>query len=157
VTATFEGYPDSYYYGRRPTAVAIPSFRNVRKQEEDFMRGYMTFYSAGRMSGSSDAIGAELKESVAKPGIWSVYMMMQGETIPVESNHVRLSSDQKDAGYSTTHHVRWLHLITMRKCSPTPHPGAGDAGCRRVQNITPNDSKQKPGLTSMRWAASEWP
>lgn len=147
VTATFEGYPDSYYYGRRPTAVAIPSFRNVRKQEEDFMRGYMTFYSAGRMSGSSDAIGAELKESVAKPGIWSVYMMMQGETIPVESNHVRLSSDQKDAwgipqlitsvGYTDNDEKVLADFLTQAQ----EMLDAG--GCK---NITPNDSKQAPGL-----------
>ena len=41
VTATFEGYEDTYYYGRRPTAIMMPSFRNVRKQEEDFMRQKM--------------------------------------------------------------------------------------------------------------------
>lgn len=97
VTATFEGYEDSYYYGRRPTAIAMPSFRNVHKQEEDFMRGYMTFYSASRMNTHTDAIGAQLKEAMAKPGIWNVFMMMQGETIPQESNHVRLSTDKKDA------------------------------------------------------------
>lgn len=147
VTATFEGFEDSYYYGRRPTAVAIPSFRNVRKQEEDFMRGYMTFYSAGRMSGQSDGIGAELKEAVAKPGMWSIYMMMQGETIPIESNHVRLSGDQKDAwgipllitsvDYTDNDEKVLADFLTQAQ------EMLDKGGCK---NITPHDSKQAPGL-----------
>lgn len=147
VTSTFEGYEDSYYYGRRPTAIAMPSFRNVRKQEEDFMRGYMTFYTASRMSGRSEAIGAELKEAVGKPGIWSVFMMMQGETIPIESNHVRLSLDKKDAwgipqlitsvGYTDNDEKVLADFLTQAQ------EMLDKAGCK---NITPNDSKQAPGL-----------
>ena len=147
VTATMEGYDDSYYYGRRPTAIAMPSFRNVRKQEEDFMRGYMTFYSANRMSGRSEAIGAELKEAVSKPGIWNVFMMMQGETIPIESNHVRLSHDKKDAwgipqlitsvGYTDNDEKVLADFLTQAQ------EMLDKAGCK---NITPKDSKQAPGL-----------
>lgn len=147
VTSTFEGYEDSYYYGRRPTAIMLPSFRNVRKQEEDFMRGYMSFYSASRANGMSESIGAELKESVAKPGIWHVNMMMQGETIPIESNHLRLSTDQKDV---------WgiPQLITSIEHTDNDEKVKNDfleqaqemldkAGCK---NIVPHDSKQAPGL-----------
>jgi len=147
VTATFEGYEDSYYYGRRPTAVAMPSFRNVRKQEEDFMRGYMTFYSATRAHGQSETIGAALKEAVSKPGAWSVFMMMQGETIPIESNHVRLSSDKKDAwdipqlitsvGYTENDEKILADFLTQAQ------EMLETSGCK---NITPNDSKQAPGL-----------
>lgn len=147
VTATFEGYQDQYYYGRRPTAIMMPSFRNVHKQEEDFMRGYMTFYSAGRMSGRNDTIGAELKDAVSKPGAWSIHMMMQGETIPVESNHVRLSTDQKDAwgvpqlitsvGYTDNDEKVLADFLTQAQ------EMLHKAGC---ENITPRDSKQAPGL-----------
>ncbi len=147
VTATFEGYQDQYYYGRRPTAIMMPSFRNVHKQEEDFMRGYMTFYSAGRMSGRNDTIGAELKDAVSNPGAWSIHMMMQGETIPVESNHVRLSSDQKDdwgvpqlitsVGYTDNDEKVLADFLT--EAQEMLHK----AGC---ENITPRDSKQAPGL-----------
>jgi hypothetical protein len=33
---------------------------------------------------------------MTEAGGWNVFMMMQGETIPKESNHVRLSKDKKD-------------------------------------------------------------
>ena len=101
LTARMEGYEDSYYYGRRPTAVMMPNFRNVRKQEMDFLRGYMTFYTATRGGWGGHAngpqIGGAYKEAVSEPGGWGVYMMMQGETIPKETNLVYLDKDQKDA------------------------------------------------------------
>ncbi len=58
LTATMDGYLDSYYYGRRPCAVMMPNFRNVHKQEMDFMRGYMTFYSASRPGWGHNSDGA---------------------------------------------------------------------------------------------------
>jgi hypothetical protein len=29
--------------------------------------------------------------------VWGVFIMMQGETVPQEQNHVRLSTEHKDA------------------------------------------------------------
>ena len=147
VGATFEGFEDSYYYGRRPTAIMLPSFRNVRKQEEDFMRGYMTFYSASRMRTRSEAIGAELKEAATKPGTWYVGMMMQGETVPIESNHVRLSTDQKDAWgipqlITSIEHTD-NDVKVMNDFLEQAQEMLDKAGCK---NITPRDSKQAPGL-----------
>ncbi len=98
--ATYEGFEDKYYYGRRPTTAFMPSFRNVYKQETDFLRGYMVAFSAARSGWQrgnvSPAFGSELKEELTHPGQWRVFMMLQGETIPKEENHVRLSKDQKD-------------------------------------------------------------
>jgi len=100
MTATWEGNLDSYYYGRRPTAVMMPNFRNVNRQETDFLRGYMSFYTASRLGWSrpekEHRIGADFKEKISQPGAWSIYMMMQGETIPKEENHVRLSEELTD-------------------------------------------------------------
>jgi choline dehydrogenase-like flavoprotein len=98
ISATLEGFEDTYEYGRRPTAAMMPNFRNVYRQETDFLRGYMVHYSASRSNwrAGGEGIGAEYKQGLTEPGGWSIYMMMQGETIPQEKNHVRLSTDQKD-------------------------------------------------------------
>jgi choline dehydrogenase-like flavoprotein len=96
VTASYDGPDDKYYYGRRPTQVMMPNFRNVHKQDMDFLRGYMVHYSAGRGRAGADGIGAAFKEAITEAGDWSIFMMMQGETIPKESNHVRLSKDKQD-------------------------------------------------------------
>lgn len=100
ITATFDGVNDFVTYGRRPTAAMMPNFRNVYKQEMDFLRGYMVHYSASRMDwqrgNAMEGIGAAYKDQLTEPGEWSIYMMMQGETIPDEKNHVRLSPDKKD-------------------------------------------------------------
>jgi len=147
VSATMEGFEDTYYYGRRPTAIMLPSFRNVRKQEEDFMRGYMSFYTASRANTYSEAIGAELKQAVAKPGMWHVSMMMQGETVPIESNHVRLSTDQKDAWgipqlITSVEHTD-NDVKVMNDFLTQAQEMLDRAGCK---NITPRDSNQAPGL-----------
>ncbi len=151
VGATFEGFKDKYYYGRRPTAPMMPNFRNVHKQETDFLRGYMVFYSAGRRGWydgfGREGIGEDFKQSLTEPGIWDVSMMMQGETIPIEKNHVRLHPDLKD---------RWgiPQLITsvdyaendeklLADFLTTAQEMLAKAGCK---NITPADSKQAPGL-----------
>jgi choline dehydrogenase-like flavoprotein len=151
LTATIDGYLDTYYYGRRPAAVMMPNFRNVYKQETDFLRGYMTFYSATRSSWGhavdGDQIGANYKENISEPGNWNVYMMMQGETIPKAENRVSLSKDRTD---------EWgIPLLSVsvdyddndvKSLNDFLQQGAemlDKAGCK---NITPNDSKQAPGL-----------
>lgn len=100
VTASVDGFRDEYYYGRRPMQAIMPSFRNVYKQQTDFLRGYMVFSAASRpgWNGGKDneGIGASLKDELSEPQGWRIYMSMQGETIPQEINHVRLSTDKKD-------------------------------------------------------------
>ncbi len=151
LTADVDGPLDKYYYGRRPTAVMMPNFRNVHKQEMDFLRGYMVFFTANRNSGSTDftgdAIGGAYKDALAEAGNWNVFMMMQGETIPKEDNHVRLSNDKKD---------EWgiPLLITSVDYDDNDEKLLKDffeqgeemltkAGCK---NINRTDTKQAPGL-----------
>lgn len=147
VSASMEGFEDQYYYGRRPTQVFMPSFRNVFKQDTDFLRGYMIAFGAGRGNGSSDGIGEELKKAAAIPGGWYVSMMMQGETIPKFENHVRLSTEHKDA---------WgiPQLITSVGYDDNDEKVLKDfldqgsemldkAGCKDIRQ---HDSKQAPGL-----------
>ena len=147
LSAKVDGNLDQYYYGRRPTQPMMPNFRNVHKQETDFLRGYMVFFGAGRSKASAEGIGAEFKEKSTELGGWHVSMMMQGETIPKESNHVRLSADQVD---------EWgiPQLITSIGYDENDERLLKDflqvgselldaAGCK---NISSWDSKQSPGL-----------
>jgi choline dehydrogenase-like flavoprotein len=98
INAVHEGHLDKTTDGRRHTSAYIPRFRNVKKQETDFLRGYAAGFSAERSTkrDTSD-FGAALKASLDKKelGPWRVGTHMMGETIPKESNYVRLS-DQKD-------------------------------------------------------------
>lgn len=100
ITAAIDGFQDHYYYGRRPTTAFMPSFRNVFRQQTDFLRGYMVAFSAARAGwqrgSGQEGVGAGFKEQLTAPGSWHVYMMMQGETVPKRDNHVRLSRDHKD-------------------------------------------------------------
>ena len=99
VGGSIEGFEDKYYYGRRTTECMMPNFRNLGKNDMDFVGGYMAFSGAYRNRGIEPAgagIGADYKENMSEPGKWGMYMYMQGETVPKESNHVALSKDKKD-------------------------------------------------------------
>lgn len=149
--ASFEGFEDSYYLGRRPTSAFMPSFRNVFKQETDFLRGYMVAFLASRAGWSrenySENFGADFKDNLTKPGQWGIYIQMQGETIPKETNHVRLSHEKVD---------EWgiPQLITSIDYDENDHKMMRDfhvqaaemlekAGCKNIRMF---DSKQSPGL-----------
>ncbi|MDN3654159.1 GMC family oxidoreductase [Ferruginibacter paludis] len=150
LTADVDGHLDQYYYGRKPTGAMMPNFRNVHKQEMDFLRGYMVHYSAGRRTGdgsNKEDIGGAYKDAMSEPGGWGVFMMMQGETIPKESNHLRLSKDEKDewgipllvtsVAYDDNDEKLLKDFLEQGQEMLTK------AGCK---NIRTNDSKQAPGL-----------
>lgn len=99
--AKFEGFLDKINDGRNPGHAYVPRFRNVFKQETDFLRGYSIGMSGGRGMGSDTKglIGNQLRDNLLnqRPNdTWNMASWMQGETIPIESNHIRLSSDQRD-------------------------------------------------------------
>jgi choline dehydrogenase-like flavoprotein len=151
VYASYDGPADRYYYGRRPTQAMMPNFRNVYKQETDFQRGYMVHYSAGRGRSNPPEgqiqIGGAFKDSMTEAGDWGVFAMMQGETIPKATNHVRLSKDKKDAwgipqlitsvGYDDNDEKVLKDFLSQTS------EMLEKAGCK---NISANDSKQAPGL-----------
>ncbi len=97
--ADFEGFQDKRTDGRNPSNSYIPRFRNVRKQETDFLRGYAIGIAGGRGNASTgEMIGDQLRENLLhpQPGTWHVSSWMMGECVPLEKNHVRLHSDLKD-------------------------------------------------------------
>jgi choline dehydrogenase-like flavoprotein len=151
VGASMPGFEDRYYYGRNPTEPILANYRNLAKQDTDYLGGFTTFMAAYRVKGNNAAdapeIGAEYKEGLCEPGGWNVYMYMQGETLPLESNHVRLSKDEKD---------QWgiPLLVTSVDYDDNAERMVNDfllqsaemlekAGCK---NISTYDNKQPPGL-----------
>lgn len=99
VSAIYDGFADKTTDGRSHTSAYIPRFRNVLKQETDFLRGYAAGFSGGRgLKRDTDGFGTELKSELEKKewGPWYVGSHMMGETIPKESNYVSLDADKKD-------------------------------------------------------------
>lgn len=97
---TVGGFEDKYYYGRRPSECMMANFRNLKKQDTDFVGGYMAFMGSGRGQADGSAapqqIGADYKSALSEPGPWWMYIYMQGETVPKETNTVTLHPTQKD-------------------------------------------------------------
>ncbi len=96
ISAEYDGFLDSTTEGKRPNGAYVPRFRNVYKQETDFLRGY-----AAQMGSSRDilrdGLGMELKENLLKKlAPWTINAGMVGEVIPRETNFVRLDSELKD-------------------------------------------------------------
>jgi choline dehydrogenase-like flavoprotein len=100
VGGTIDGYEDKYFYGRKPAESMMANYRNLHKNDMDFVGGYMAFMGAFRNRGAADEmpeqIGAAYKDAMSEAGGWGMYMYMQGETIPKETNQVSLSKDKKD-------------------------------------------------------------
>jgi choline dehydrogenase-like flavoprotein len=100
VNGDVEGYEDKYYYGRRTAECMMANFRNIHKNDMDFVGGYMAFMGAWRDRGAGDTapepVGASFKEAMSEAGGWHMYMYMQGETVPKETNYVALSKTEKD-------------------------------------------------------------
>jgi choline dehydrogenase-like flavoprotein len=100
VNGDYEGFLDSTTEGIRPNSSYIPRFRNVLKQETDFLRGYAAGFGASRYrTNDREAIGLDLKTSLEannKWQNWNVGSHMMGETIPKETNYVALDKTQLD-------------------------------------------------------------
>ncbi len=150
ISAEYDGFKDSTTDGRRPTSAYIPRFRNVFKQETDFLRGYAAGFSAGRYpSRNYDGFGTELKDHLfnSEPGPWRVGSHMMGETIPKETNTVGLDPDKKDdwgvpllrinIAYDDNDEKMTMDFLEQMTEMYTK------AG---FTNIKTSDSKQAPGL-----------
>ena len=151
VHGTYDGFKDKYYFGRNPTNPIIANYRNLHKQDTDFLGGYLTFVYANRnpayRENRIDSIGADYKDAITEPGPWRAGMYIQGETIPKETNHVRLSTDHKDpwgipqlitsVGYDDNDERMVADFLTQ---SAEMLEVAG------VKNIVKTDTKQAPGL-----------
>ena len=94
------GYEDKYIYGRRPTGIYIPRFRNIYDDKRDYLRGFGYQGSANRGRGLEVAeftIGADLKAALSEPSNdWSMNITAFGEMLPYHDNKITLSKTKKD-------------------------------------------------------------
>ena len=59
--ASYDGLQDKYYYGKRPTGIYIPRFRNMGNDvQKDFIRGFAFAAAGSRRSGNAgdDSVGS---------------------------------------------------------------------------------------------------
>jgi choline dehydrogenase-like flavoprotein len=145
-----DGFLDSYYYGRKPAESMMANFRNLKKQDMDFVGGYMAFMGCyrRRADGTIDGpeIGADFKKAISEAGEWGCYIYMQGETVPKETNRVYLSEDKKDqwgipllvTDVAYDHNDELLLKDFLLQASETLS-GAG------VKDISTNDNHWAPG------------
>ncbi len=99
ITAQYEGFKDRTTDGRAFASAYVPRFRNLLRQDTDFLRGYASSFQARRsFLSKEDGFGEQLKQNLdAKEyGPWIVRSQMMGETIPKETNFVNLSKSEKD-------------------------------------------------------------
>ena len=100
INADYDGAKEWTTDGRNPAGGGyIPRFRNVYKQETNFLRGYAAGFSASRWRQTSgDGIGEDLKKNLVKDDLsgWKIGSHMMGETIPKEESYVKLDKSQKD-------------------------------------------------------------
>jgi choline dehydrogenase-like flavoprotein len=99
ISAEYEGIKELTTDGRRPTSGYMPRFRNVHRQETDFLRGYAAGFGAYRsLDTNTDGFGTSLKQNLLNPqlSVWKVGSHMMGETIPKINSIVALDETKKD-------------------------------------------------------------
>jgi choline dehydrogenase-like flavoprotein len=99
-SGSVEGFSDKYEYGRRPTGIYIPRFRNVYDDKRDYLRGFGYQGGAGRGRGLDVAeftLGADLKNALSEPNDqWYFNILAFGEMLPYHDNKITLDKNKKD-------------------------------------------------------------
>ena len=80
------GLDDKYYYGRRPTGIYIPRYRNLFGDKREYLRGF-GYQGAASREGWSRAVkelgvGAAFKDEMTLPGPWVFGATAFGEMLP---------------------------------------------------------------------------
>lgn len=150
ISADYNGMLDMTTEGRRPTSAYIPRFRNVVKQETDFLRGYAAGFSTGRRTwNNNDGFGANLKNQLfnEEMGNWYVGSHMMGETIPKEASQLTLDKTKKDEWGMPVIHVNMDYDDNDEKMLKDFFEQMTEMYTKAgFTNIQTGDSKQAPGL-----------
>ena len=100
-SASFEGFADKYYKGRKPVGFYIPRFVNLdRASKRGYLRGF-GYQGGGSRSKWHRGVrefqpGPGLKQALAQPGPWNMGMLAFGECLPDENNRVTLNEAVRD-------------------------------------------------------------
>src|SRR5688500_12059043 len=99
-SGTLEGLDDKYYYGRRPTGLYIPRYRNLFGDKRDYLRGFGYQGGASREGGGRAVaelgVGGAFKDAMALPGQWTIGATAFGEMLPNHDNRISLDETKKD-------------------------------------------------------------
>jgi choline dehydrogenase-like flavoprotein len=95
-----QGLDDQYYYGRRPTGIYIPRYRNLFGDKREYLRGF-GYQGAARRDGWWRAVkelgvGAAFKDDASTPGPWTFGATAFGEMLPNHANHIALDRQRQD-------------------------------------------------------------
>jgi choline dehydrogenase-like flavoprotein len=95
-----QGLDDQYYYGRRPTGIYIPRYRNLFGDKREYLRGF-GYQGAARRDGWWRAVkelgvGAAFKDQASAPGPWIFGATAFGEMLPNHTNHIALDRQRQD-------------------------------------------------------------
>jgi choline dehydrogenase-like flavoprotein len=150
ISGEYDGFKEFTTDGSRPNGGYIPRFRNVFKQETDFLRGYAAGFYSGRSSNTdSKGIGASLKDQLLKPtlGNWHVSSHIMGETIPKETNYVALDKEKKDEWGIPLLKISIDYDENDEKMTKDYLEQMTEMFTKAgFTNLQTNDSKQAPGL-----------
>jgi choline dehydrogenase-like flavoprotein len=95
------GNEDRISHGHRPNGIYVPRFRNVKKKDKGFLRGYGYQGGSSRpgwdRGGSMAGFGAQYKAAVTRPGPWSHGFYGFGECLPNHDNVVTIDETKVDA------------------------------------------------------------
>jgi choline dehydrogenase-like flavoprotein len=150
VWGEYEGFQDQYCYGRRPTGVYFPRFRNVgADKQKEFLRGYAyaAFGSRGRGISGPDAIGGSFKDNMTEAGNWGMGMTGMGECLPYHENQVHLSPTKKDDWGIPLLEIDCAYRENEEKMlKDILQSGQEMLQTAGFKNVGSNDTHQAPGL-----------
>jgi choline dehydrogenase-like flavoprotein len=149
-SGSVEGFSDKIEFGRRPTGIYIPRYRNVYDDKRNYLRGFG--YQGGAYRGRGldvpeFSFGASLKDALLQPTEnWSINFMAFGESLPDPTNKISLSKTKKDKwGLPVLEMDIELKENDLKMRVDMMNDAAEMLEASGVKNITPYDAGYAPG------------
>jgi choline dehydrogenase-like flavoprotein len=142
VGGVYPGFLDRTYFGRRPTGLFIPRYRNV-SESGDFLRGFGFQGGISRAgwqqtAAATPGVGAGYKDAIRKLGPWTIFLAAYGEMLPNPNNRVTLHPTRKDQWGMPIAHIEISH-------------GENDRKIARRMDLDAEEMLVASGATINRW------